>query len=100
MLGWIVDAGGLGIVVAWSLVCVSFLLLRHREPEMDRPFRVPAGYATGAFAFALSGFFVFLYLPGGPSALVWPYEWLMVLLWTLLDVGLFALSPRGRKLIG
>lgn len=100
MLGWIVDAGGLGIVVAWLLVCVSFLVLRHREPEMERPFRVPAGYATGAFALALSAFFVFLYLPGGPSALIWPYEWLIVLLWVLLGVFLFALSPRGRELVG
>ncbi|MCH7661002.1 MAG: amino acid permease, partial [Euryarchaeota archaeon] len=96
----IVDAGGLGIVVAWLLVCVSFLVLRHREPEMERPFRVPAGYATGAFALALSAFFVFLYLPGGPSALIWPYEWLIVLLWVLLGVFLFALSPRGRELVG
>ncbi|MDL5361044.1 APC family permease [Halalkalicoccus sp. NIPERK01] len=99
MLGWIVNAGGLGIVLAWLFVCVSFLVLRRREPGMDRPFKVPAGYATGGVALVLSAFFVFLYLPGGPSALVWPYEWLMVLLWALLGVGLFALSPRGRDLL-
>ncbi|MFC6904452.1 APC family permease [Halalkalicoccus tibetensis] len=100
MLGWIVNAGGLGIVIAWLLVCVSFLVLRRREPGMERPFRVPAGYATGTIALLLSAFFVYLYLPGGASALVWPYEWLMVMLWVLLGVGLFALSPRGRALAG
>lgn len=100
MLGWIVNAGGLGIVTAWLLVCVSFLVLRYREPGMERPFRVPAGYATGAIALVLSALFVLLYLPGGPSALVWPYEWLMVLLWSLLGAGLFALSRRGRELLG
>ncbi|WP_122090117.1 APC family permease [Halalkalicoccus subterraneus] len=100
MLGWIVNAGGLGIVLAWLFVCVSFLVLRRREPGMERPFKVPAGYLTGAIALVLSAFFVVLYLPGGPSALVWPYEWLMVLLWALLGVGLFALSPRGRALVG
>ncbi|WP_336344379.1 APC family permease [Halalkalicoccus ordinarius] len=100
MLGWIVNAGGLGIVVAWLLVCVSFLVLRYREPEMERPFRVPAGYATGAIALVLSALFVLLYLPGGPSALLWPYEWLMVLLWSLLGIGLFAVSRRGRALVG
>ncbi len=100
MLGWIVNAGGLGIVTAWLFVCVSFLVLRRREPGMDRPFKVPAGYATGGVALVLSAFFVFLYLPGGPSALVWPYEWLIVLLWGVLGVGLFALSPRGRELAG
>lgn len=100
MLGWIVNAGGPGIVVAWLFVCVSFLVLRRREPGMERPFKVPAGYLTGTIALVLSAFFVYLYLPGGASALAWPYEWLIVALWVLLGVGLFALSPRGRALAG
>ncbi|WP_440767157.1 APC family permease [Natronorubrum sp. DTA7] len=92
MLTWIVNAGGLGIVTAWFFVVVSFLVLRYREPEMDRPYRVPAGYLVGALGFVMTAIFVSLYLPGGGSALLWPYEWLIVLLWCILGVVLFVVS--------
>lgn len=97
MLTWIVNAGGLGIVVAWFLVVVSFLVLRHREPEMDRPYEVPAGYAVGGLGLVATAGFIYLYLPGGASALVWPYEWVMVLGWIVLGAVLFALSSDGRE---
>lgn len=92
MLTWIVNAGGIGIMVAWFFVVVSFLVLRYREPEMERPYKVPAGYLTGALALVMTGVFVTLYLPGGPSALLWPYEWLIVLLWCFLGIVFFAVS--------
>lgn len=92
MLVWIVNAGGLGIVVAWLLVAVSFLVLRHREPGMDRPYTVPAGRLVGLLGLGLAVVFVSLYLPGGQSALVWPYEWAIVLLWCALGGGLYVLS--------
>ncbi|QFU82534.1 APC family permease [Natronorubrum aibiense] len=92
MLTWIVNAGGLGIVVAWFLVVVSFLVLRYREPEMERPYKVPGGPIVGIAAFVLTAFFITLYLPGGQSALVWPYEWIIVLGWCVLGVVFYALS--------
>lgn len=92
MLTWIVNAGGLGIVIAWFFVVVSFLVLRYREPGMDRPYEVPAGRVVGVFALGLTAFFVYLYLPSGPSALSWPYEWGIVFAWSVLGVVLYAIS--------
>ncbi|WP_255171352.1 APC family permease [Natrononativus amylolyticus] len=92
MLTWVVNAGGLGIVVAWFLVVVSFLVLRYREPEMNRPYEVPGGMLVGVVAFVLTAVFIFLYLPGGQSALLWPYEWAIVLLWCVLGPALYLLS--------
>ena len=37
MLVWIVTAGGFGVVIAYTGVALSFLVLRYREPEMVRP---------------------------------------------------------------
>src|SRR5699024_12359073 len=31
---WIVDAGGLGLVVAWLMVSISFIILRKKEATM------------------------------------------------------------------
>jgi len=40
MLGWLVDSGSPSIVIAYLLVSVVFVILRRREPLMDRPLRV------------------------------------------------------------
>lgn len=29
------------------------------------------------------------YLPGSPSALIWPYEWLTITIWSIVGVLLF-----------
>jgi len=92
MLIWIVNAGGLGIVIAWVMVVISFLVLRVREPEMERPLKLPAGKAIGVLALALTLVFTGMYLPGAPSALQWPFEWGIILLWILLGIGLVVQS--------
>jgi amino acid transporter len=84
MLVWLVDAGGMAIVISYFLVALSFLVLRFREPEMPRPYRIRAGKTVGVIAMILSCGMILLYLPGAPAALVWPYEWAIMLGWWLL----------------
>lgn len=86
MLVWLVDAGGLNIVLSYFLVAVSFLVLRKKEPEMSRPFRAGKGTFVGIMAVILSLFIGVQYLPGMPAALVWPYEWVIILGWWILGV--------------
>ncbi|MFC7157605.1 APC family permease [Halomarina halobia] len=97
MLIWIVNAGGLGLVFAWVLVVFSFFVLRRREPDMDRPLELPYGHVLGALALVLTVFFVGLYLPGAPSALSWPFEWGIILLWAILGIGLYVFSRSSHS---
>ncbi len=85
-LVWMVDAGGLSITIAYVMVAVSFVVLRRREPDMSRPFRAPGGQATGVLAAALAIGLGALFLPGMPAALVWPYEWLILVAWWALGL--------------
>lgn len=94
MLVWLVDAGGINIVVAFFLVSLSFLVLRRREPDMPRPFRVAAGPVVGWAAAGLSLVLAVLYLPGMPAALIWPAEWLIVGLWWLVGLWFVLRLPR------
>ncbi len=94
MLVWLVDAGGISIVVAFFLVAVTFLRLRAREPEMDRPFLVASGRTIGIAAAVLTFGLGLLFLPGMPAALVWPYEWLILGIWWLAGVVLVLRLPR------
>lgn len=93
-LVWLVDAGGLGIVVAYATVAISFLVLRKREPDMPRPFLVPYGNFVGYAALVLSFGIVLLYMPFSPAALVWPYEWAIVGIWVILGAGCYLWSRR------
>jgi amino acid transporter len=94
MLVWLVDAGGINIVIAFFLVSLSFLVLRRREPDMPRPFRVPAGQLVGWAAAGLSLALAVLYLPGMPAALIWPAEWLIVGLWWIVGLWFVLRLPR------
>ncbi|CAN5704125.1 APC family permease [soil metagenome] len=100
MLVWLVDAGGLAIVIAFFMVAVTFLLLRSKEPDMERPFRVSNGRVIGTSAAVFSLGLAVLFLPGMPAALVWPYEWVIFGLWWVVGVALMARLPKigpGRQ---
>ena len=99
-LVWLVDAGSLATVVAYLLVAVAFLVIRRRHPGLPRPYRVAAPAVVGWLAVAATVFFILLYLPGSPSALAWPEEWAIVLLWLGLGVVLGAGMRRRVALLG
>lgn len=94
-LVWLVDAGGLAAVLGFMLVAVSFMRIRRKYPDLPRPYRAPAPRIVGGMALLTTVFFVLLYMPGSPSALIWPQEWLIVLIWALLGVAFFA-GARSR----
>lgn len=94
---WIVDAGGLAIVLAYAFVAASFLRLRSREPNMERPYRTPFGKVVGWLSLLLSLGLATLYLPFSPSGLVWPEEWLIVFVWAVLGAVVFFARKRGQS---
>jgi len=94
---WLVDAGGLGIVVAYAIVALSFLVLRYREQDLPRPYRVRFGWLVGGLALLVSIGIARLYLPGSAAALKWPQEWLIVILWIALGATLYAIARLRRR---
>ena len=95
VLVWLVDAGGLGIVIAYAMVALSFLILRRKEPNLERPYKVPFGNFIGILALILSISLGFLYMPGSPSALLWPQEWIIIIGWSILGVILFLVARKN-----
>ncbi|MGB5164014.1 MAG: APC family permease [Woeseiaceae bacterium] len=89
---WLVNAGGLGIVTAYAMVALSFLVLRSKEPDMPRPYRVKNGRLVGVLALVLSLGVAMLYLPWSPAALTWPQEWVIVIAWCALGYAFHRLS--------
>ena len=98
-LEWLVDAGGIGLVVAWLMVAISFLVLRKKEPKMVRPFRLKFGVPIGWAAVIMGIGVGILYMPGMPSALIWPYEWLLVAIWAVLGVVFYKMTVTRESIV-
>lgn len=96
-LVWIVDAGGIGVVLGYLLVAFSFLKLRKSEPDLERPYRIKGGKFVGWVAVILSIGFVAIYLPGMPSSLIWPHEWIIVFVWYGIAAILYLTKPKGDE---
>lgn len=95
-LGWFVDASSFGTVIAYGMVAVSFVVLRIKEPDLIRPFKVKAGMIIGIVAIAIALFFISLYLPIGASSLT-GIEWIIVLAWLVLGLIFYLRSIKTIK---
>jgi ethanolamine permease len=45
-----------GATISYALMTLSHMVLRHKEPELERPYRTPGGVFTSGVAFLLSIF--------------------------------------------
>lgn len=89
-LVWLVDTSAFGTVIAYLLISVSFLRIRKMEPDLRRLYSIRRGRTVGTGAVIVAVFFLFWYTPFSPSALKWPYEWVLVFAWAI--IGIFFLS--------
>ncbi len=87
------DAGNLcniGTLLAFVIVSVGVLVLRVREPELQRKFKVPAIWFVAPMG-ALSAFALMLYLP--------LMTWMRLLVWFLIGIVIYlAYGHRLSKL--
>ena len=97
ILVWLINTGSLAVVVAYVFVPVAFLVLRKRQPELARPFRIRAPRLVGWTAIVLGLALLCLYLPGSPSALAWPYEWVIVAAWAAVGIWVWSRHVRRRE---
>jgi APA family basic amino acid/polyamine antiporter len=79
----------IGTLMAFAIVCIGVLVLRVREPDMPRAFKVPAIWLV-APAGALSAVFLMLGLPAA--------TWWRLVIWGAIGLGVYFLygMPRSR----
>ncbi len=97
MLVWLTNSGGFGTVITYVIVSISFLILRKKEPDMERPYKLKYWRLIGFGSLLLCLGMVVLYLPGTPAALSWPYEWGIIGIWSLLGVVLFIIAKSAKS---
>ena len=100
ILVWLINSGSFATTIAFLFVAISFLVLRHREPEMPRPFKVSHPRLVGYGAVTLSLGLIAAFLPWSNSSLQWPEEWLTIVVWSTLGILLlirYELKARNPK---
>ena len=96
ILVWLINSGSFAVTIAFLFVATSFLVLRAREPEMERPFKVSHPRLVGYGAIALSLGLLSAFMPWSASALAWPYEWMTILVWCVLGWIMWLMRPAAR----
>lgn len=101
MMEWLVNSGSPSIVITYLLVAIVFLVLRRREPTMDRPMRVggtsnKAGPILGVLTVVTTAALLALYIPGMPAGLGWQ-SYLMFGLWWVVGLIFMLRVPRGVR---
>lgn len=92
-LVWFVDAAAFGTVVAYFMVALSYCVLRKKEPELERPFKVKkAPMLVGIIAVGVALFMATLYIPLYSPAPLTPIEWCLVGGWIILGIILFIVN--------
>ena len=90
-----VSLTNIGTLFAFSLVCIGVMVLRHKDPDRKRPFRVPFGPYLLPGLGAVSCVFLIYFLPEGSY---WRFVgWLMLGLAVYLSYG-YTRSAVGQKM--
>jgi APA family basic amino acid/polyamine antiporter len=87
-----VDLTNVGTLFAFALVCAGIPILRWREPDRHRPFRVPFGSWLLPSLGVLSCLGLVAYLP--------PTSWWRFAGWLMLGLGVYAGYGYTRSLVG
>ena len=94
MLVWIVDAGNFACCFAYCIVSLSFIVLRRKEADMRRPYKVKHYKFVGIVAVIMSGTMSAMYIiPETNCTLVWQ-ERIIVGGWILLGIIMAYISKK------
>ena len=99
MLVWISDAASFACCLAYCMVAMSFIILRKKEPDTYRPYKVKHYKIVGILAVILSGMMVLLYLIPGSGSSLTIQEGIIVGGWAVLGLIFYMICKRhyGNK---
>jgi APA family basic amino acid/polyamine antiporter len=91
-IDWLLHLTNIGTLFAFVLVCIGIPILRMKEPDRHRPFRVPFGPFLLPILGAASCIALMVYLP--------PASWWRFAGWLLLGLGVYCAYGYSRSVLG
>ncbi len=89
MLKWVANVASFACCVAYCMVVMAFLVIREKEPELSRPYKVKYYKTVGYLAVILSTAMVLLYIIPGSGSTFNVQEQIIILVWSGVGI-LFA----------
>ena len=97
LIGDITSFSAAAFVLSWTLTSFSLIMLRKKEPNLERPYKIPGGLAMGWFAAIVSTVvFVLLFVPGNP-VYMGALAIKMFIGWMIIGIILYLASSGQRK---
>ncbi len=87
-----VDLTNIGTLFAFVLVCIGITILRYKDPDRHRPFKVPFGAWLLPMMGAVSCVFLMYYLP--------PSSWWRFVAWLMIGLSVYLSYSYTRSGIG
>lgn len=94
MLVWISNAASFACCITYCMVAMSFLLLRKKEPDLHRPYKVKHYKFVGMTASLLSGIMIALYIIPSSGCSLTVEEWIIVGAWTILGAVFYVVCKK------
>lgn len=88
---WLVNASAFSTLFGYFIVSGSFVILRKKEPDLSRPFKLKCGKLIGWGALILSGLYFILFV-STTVVKSWSEELLFIFLWILLGLVLLFIT--------
>lgn len=88
----IVQLTNIGTLFAFVLVCIGVTILRVKDPQRERPFRVPLGPWVVPMLGAASCVFLMIYLP--------PASWWRFVGWLILGMSVYFAYGYNNSIVG
>ncbi len=81
------DLVSIGTLLSFTIVCAGVLVLRHKRPDLERPFRVPAVHFVAGFGI-ISAVALMVTLP--------VTTWVRLAIWLAIGMTIYFTYARGR----
>jgi APA family basic amino acid/polyamine antiporter len=91
-IGEVVELTNIGTLFAFVLVCVGITILRYKDPDRVRPFRVPFGAWVVPMLGAVFCIFLMFYLP--------PTSWWRFIGWLVLGMAIYFSYGYTNSVVG
>lgn len=86
MLVWISNSASFACCIAYCMVSFSFMVIRRKEPDLERPYKVKRYRLIGTIAIIMSGIMVIMYILPGTGCTLSIQEHIIAGGWALLGV--------------
>ena len=96
-LVWISDTASFACCIAYCMVAASFLVLRKKEPQLERPYKVKRYMVVGLIATVMAAIMVLLYLIPGSGCTLVPQEWAIAAGWAVLGLVMALYAKKKYK---